>query len=311
MSSYDDHSWREREGEDSGRARKDKRPPRRRRRFHLWECLATLRLGQVARPTRSGLVAGLSPKPRTCGARRHALRAPRRGCGQRREGNVTCTAAHCEAFAAWGSPCETVRLPEGEEAKTWEGAGGVLRRLAQAARPRDAVLVALGGGSVGDVAGFVAGTYARGIAFVNVPTTLVAAADASIGGKTGINLPEGKNLAGVFHQPRAVLTDTDLLRTLPAREWRNGWAEIIKIAITSDATLFALLETLAPAPASDVLDVVLERACRAKAEVVSADERDVGVRGVLTSAIPSATRSRLPAIFGGTRTARRGARHLQ
>jgi 3-dehydroquinate synthetase len=146
-------------------------------------------------------------------------------------------------------------------------------------------VVCLGGGSVGDLGGFLAAVYARGVSFVNVPTTLLAAVDASIGGKTGVNLPEGKNLAGAFHQPRAVLVDLDLLATLPAAEWRNGWAEVIKIAITSDPGLVELLESGAPQEDAAALERAVELACRAKAAIVSADERS-------TSATRWGTRSR-------------------
>jgi 3-dehydroquinate synthase len=174
-----------------------------------------------------------------------------------------------------------VLLPAGEEAKTWHVAGDALRRLTASGLDRDGVLVCLGGGSVGDVGGFLAGLYLRGIAFVNVPSTLLAMVDASIGGKTGVNLPEGKNLAGLFHHPRAVLIDLELLATLPAPEWRNGWAEIVKVAITSDAALFKLLETHGPSTEEGVLDRCVERACSVKAAVVSADERDAGPRQIL------------------------------
>jgi 3-dehydroquinate synthase len=184
-------------------------------------------------------------------------------------------------LAGWGEPAVTLRLPERERAKTWGVAGRALRRLAAAALDRQALVVCLGGGSVGDVGGFLAGTYLRGIAFVNVPTTLLAMVDAAIGGKTGVNLPEGKNLAGVFHQPRAVIVDLDLLATLPAPEWRNGWAEMIKIAITSDPELFERLESDERIREPGALDAVVERACRAKATIVSADERESGPRRVL------------------------------
>jgi 3-dehydroquinate synthase len=181
----------------------------------------------------------------------------------------------------WPAPLATILLPEGERAKSWEATGAALRRLAASGLDREGLVLALGGGCVGDAAGFLAATYLRGVRFVNVPTTLLAMVDASIGGKTGVNLPEGKNLAGAFHQPRAVLGDLDLLATLPEAEWRNGWAETIKIAITSDPDLFALLEAGDPRRDPVTLEAAVERACRAKAAVVSVDEREAGPRKVL------------------------------
>jgi 3-dehydroquinate synthase len=145
------------------------------------------------------------------------------------------------------------------------------------------VLVALGGGMVGDVTGFAAATFLRGIPFVQVPTSLLAMVDASVGGKTGVNLPEGKNLVGSFHQPRAVVIDPVTLRTLPAREWGAGIAEVVKKAAIWDAGFFAELERDAEAlrrePAR--LEAVIERAVRIKAEVVSRDEREADLRMLL------------------------------
>ncbi|MFN2431498.1 MAG: 3-dehydroquinate synthase [Gemmatimonadota bacterium] len=185
------------------------------------------------------------------------------------------------SLAAWGAPAATVLLPEREAAKTWEVAGEAVRRLAQADLDRDALVVALGGGSVGDVAGFAAGVFLRGVDLVNVPTTFLACVDASVGGKTGVNLPEAKNLAGVFHQPRAVVVDLAFLATLPESGWRDGWAETVKIAITSDPRLFELLERAGPARDTDLVREVVERACRAKARIVALDEREDGARKVL------------------------------
>jgi 3-dehydroquinate synthase len=188
-------------------------------------------------------------------------------------------------LAGWPAPAATVLLPRGEEGKTWEAAGSALRRLARAGLGRDAAVICLGGGAVGDAGGFVAAVFLRGVAHVNVPTTLLAAVDAAVGGKTGVDLPEGKNLAGAFHQPRAVLVDPDLLATLPPREWRSGWAEVIKIGVTSDPELLDLLERAAPdaggAVPPDVLEDAVERACRAKAAVVGADEREADARRIL------------------------------
>jgi 3-dehydroquinate synthase len=188
-------------------------------------------------------------------------------------------------LGGWPAPAAAVLLPQGEGGKTWEAAGAALRRLARAGLGRGGVVVCLGGGAVTDAGGFAAAVFLRGVDHVNVPTTLLGAVDAAIGGKTGVDLPEGKNLAGAFHQPRAVLVDPDLLATLPPREWRNGWAEVIKVAITSDAGLLELLERAAPTPAGALepaaLETAIERACRAKADVVAVDEREADARRVL------------------------------
>ena len=149
---------------------------------------------------------------------------------------------------------------------------------------RKSFVVALGGGVVGDLAGFVAATYLRGIAFVQVPTSLLAMVDSSVGGKTGVNLPQGKNLVGSFHQPRLVLADIGTLSTLPARELRAGFAEVIKTAAIRDAKFFAWLEqhyrqVLALEPAA--VTRVVRRCCEVKADVVSRDERESGLRAIL------------------------------
>jgi 3-dehydroquinate synthase len=146
------------------------------------------------------------------------------------------------------------------------------------------VVVALGGGVVGDLAGFVAATYMRGVPLVQVPTTLTAQVDAAIGGKTGVNLPAGKNLVGAFHQPRAVLADVSTLTTLPEREFRSGLAEVAKYGLTLDPEMLGVLEQRADAvlarDAGALADVVA-RSVRAKAAVVGTDERDQGPRLVL------------------------------
>lgn len=175
-------------------------------------------------------------------------------------------------------------VPRGEAAKTLGEAERLLRGLAAAEAHRDDVIVALGGGSVGDLAGFVAATYMRGVPIVQVPTSLTAQVDAAVGGKTAVNLPEGKNLVGAFHQPVAVLADVDVLATLPERDLRAGLAEVAKVALALDGGLLELLEVrtdavLARDPA--VLAPVVEAAVRAKADVVAADERDGGARLVL------------------------------
>ncbi len=175
-------------------------------------------------------------------------------------------------------------VPEGEEAKSLAVYTAVLRQLAVQEAHRDDPVVALGGGAVGDLAGFVAATYMRGVPFVQAPTTLTAQVDAAIGGKTGVNLPEGKNLVGAFHQPIAVLADVTTLASLPERAYRSGLAEVAKYGLTLDLELLAVLER-DPAPVlerrPEVLEDLVARCVRAKAGVVARDERDTGVRLVL------------------------------
>jgi 3-dehydroquinate synthase len=158
------------------------------------------------------------------------------------------------------------------------------RKLTRAGADRKSLLVAVGGGVVGDVAGFVAASYLRGVALVHVPTTLVAQVDSSVGGKTGVNLPEGKNLVGAFYAPRLVLIDTDLLRTLPERQFRSGIAEVIKYGVIADAELFAYLEQKMEKllrQDRDALEYLIPRCVEIKAGVVSRDERESGLREIL------------------------------
>jgi 3-dehydroquinate synthase len=175
-------------------------------------------------------------------------------------------------------------VADGEEAKSLQAYGSLLRQLAGREAHRDDPILALGGGAVGDLAGFVASTYMRGVPFVQVPTTLTAQIDAAIGGKTAVNLPEGKNLVGTFAQPRAVLADIDVLKTLDERSFRSGLVEMAKYALTLDLELLALLEAdpgpvLARDPAA--LEDTIARCVAAKAGTVAADERDAGARLVL------------------------------
>ena len=175
-------------------------------------------------------------------------------------------------------------VPEGEPAKTLATAEALYHHLAAREARRDDLVVALGGGAVGDLAGFVAATYLRGMRVVQVPTTLLAQVDAAVGGKTAVNLPEGKNLVGAFHQPAGVIADVATLSTLPDRVFRSGLAEVAKYALTVDPTLLDLLEgsrdaVVAREPA--VLEEVVARCVRAKAAMVARDERDAGPRLVL------------------------------
>jgi shikimate kinase/3-dehydroquinate synthase len=178
---------------------------------------------------------------------------------------------------AVGDAAATIAIPPGEAAKTWEQAGRVLRALAAGGMEHDDHVVALGGGVVGDLAGFCAATYQRGVPVVQLPTTLVAQVDSAYGGKTGVDLPEGKNYAGAYHQPAAVLADPAVLATLPAAELAAGWAEVIKTALIAGGPLWERVRD----PAAEV-DADLVLACaRTKLAVVAQDERDQGRRQVL------------------------------
>jgi 3-dehydroquinate synthase len=173
---------------------------------------------------------------------------------------------------------------DGETSKDLRSVERIVRSLTRAHADRRALILAVGGGVVGDVAGFAAASYLRGVALVHVPTTLVAQTDSAIGGKTGVNLPEGKNLVGAFYPPRLVLTDPEALHTLPAREFRGGLAEVIKYGVIADANLFAFLEqNLEKILGRDaaMLDHVIVRCVEIKARVVSTDERESGLREIL------------------------------
>jgi 3-dehydroquinate synthase len=183
-----------------------------------------------------------------------------------------------------GSRISTTVLPDGEQHKTMATVNRVLDALVEARYGRDCVIVALGGGVVGDISGFAASIYQRGVDFIQVPTTLLAQVDSAVGGKTGVNHSGGKNLLGAFHQPVCVLADTDTLRTLPDRELAAGLAEVVKYGLIADATLFDWLEQQAETllrrdPAA--LGHVVRRSCELKAEVVGQDERERGQRALL------------------------------
>lgn len=185
--------------------------------------------------------------------------------------------------AAGFAPVSLV-VPAGETAKQLRTVSACYDQLAAQRLERKSFVVALGGGVVGDLAGFVAATYLRGVAFVQVPTTLLAQVDSSVGGKVGVNLAAGKNLVGAFYQPRAVLCDLDTLKTLPAREFRAGLAEVIKYGIIYDAALFEQLERDLPKLLQrdpDTLAGVVARCCEIKAEVVGQDETEGGLRAIL------------------------------
>jgi 3-dehydroquinate synthase len=173
---------------------------------------------------------------------------------------------------------------DAESAKTLRTVESLARALTRAGADRKSLLVAIGGGVVGDVAGFVAAAFLRGISLVQIPTTVVAQVDSSIGGKTGVNLPEGKNLVGAFYPPRLVITDPEVLRTLPQREFRGGLAEVVKHAVIADKRMFAYLEkNLDKVKRRDTraLEELIPRNVQIKSSVVSRDEREAGLREIL------------------------------
>jgi 3-dehydroquinate synthase len=177
-----------------------------------------------------------------------------------------------------------ITVPSGETAKSLANVSRCYDALAAQRLERKSFIVALGGGVVGDLAGFVAATYLRGIPFVQVPTTLLAQVDSSVGGKVGVNLKAGKNLVGSFYQPRLVLCDLDTLRSLPEREYRAGIAEVIKYGIIHDPRLFTALERGLPellGQETTMLTRVVARCCEIKAEVVGQDETESGLRAIL------------------------------
>ena len=179
---------------------------------------------------------------------------------------------------------ESCILPDGEQYKTLPTAATVFDALIEHRLHRDATVVALGGGVVGDIAGFAAACYQRGIGLVQVPTTLLAQVDSSVGGKTGVNHPGGKNLIGAFHKPVAVVADVDTLATLPDRELRAGLAEVIKYGLIWDPQLFEWLEAhVGEILARDAaaLQLAIARSCEIKAMVVAADEREQNLRAIL------------------------------
>jgi 3-dehydroquinate synthase len=191
---------------------------------------------------------------------------------------------HKVQAAVAGLQCHTVVLPDGEQYKTWEVLNRVFDALLENRCDRRVTVIALGGGVIGDIAGFAAACYQRGVPFIQIPTTLLAQVDSSVGGKTGVNHPLGKNMIGAFHQPNCVLIDTATLNTLSDRELSAGLAEVIKYGLIRDVAFLEWLE--------ENMDILLSRdeaaeaeaiarSCRNKAEVVAADERESGVRALL------------------------------
>jgi 3-dehydroquinate synthase len=188
------------------------------------------------------------------------------------------------ALAAAGATCQRIVLPDGEAHKDWRTLDSIFDALLRAQADRRTVLVALGGGVVGDMAGFAAATYQRGVAHLQVPTTLLAQVDSSVGGKTAINHPLGKNMVGAFHQPLAVIADTTTLGTLPAREYSAGLAEVAKYGAIFDEGFLAWLEANAGAlreREAAALAYAIRRSCEIKALIVAEDERESGRRALL------------------------------
>ena len=183
-----------------------------------------------------------------------------------------------------GIKTRPIVLPRGEGTKSFAGLENLTAELLKAGVDRGGLIVALGGGVIGDLVGFSAGVLKRGVDFAQVPTTLLAQVDSSVGGKTAINVPEGKNLVGVFHQPRIVIADTRVLSTLPKRELHAGYAEVVKYGVLGDATFFDWLERNgATALAGDAaaLTHIVAHSCQMKADIVARDERETGERALL------------------------------
>ena len=183
-----------------------------------------------------------------------------------------------------GQDIATIVLPDGESFKNWETLQLIFDGLLRARHDRKTTIIALGGGVVGDMAGFAAACYQRGVDFIQVPTTLLSQVDSSVGGKTGINHPLGKNMVGAFYQPNAVIIDTSVLKTLPPRELSAGLAEVIKYGLICDLEFLGWLEEHVDALRAletAALAEAIERSCAAKARVVGVDERESGLRAIL------------------------------
>ncbi len=191
-----------------------------------------------------------------------------------------------DSLTAAGFAVTTCILPAGERYKNLASIQKIYDAAISQRLERSSTLLALGGGVIGDMTGFAASSWLRGINFIQVPTTLLAMVDASIGGKTGVNHPQGKNLIGAFYQPRLVMIDPEVLKTLPSREWRAGMAEVIKYGIIWDAELFQMLEQAGNLSqlskvSPKLLAEILRRSAQAKVDVVSQDEKEGGIRAIL------------------------------
>ena len=189
-----------------------------------------------------------------------------------------------DVMAKAGLDARPVVMPAGEGSKSFAGLESLCSQLLDMEISRSGLIVALGGGVIGDLTGFAAGVLKRGVAFAQVPTTLLSQVDSSVGGKTGINTRQGKNLVGVFHQPRLVIADTALLATLPPRELRAGYAEVVKYGALGDADFFAWLEQngpLALSGDSNAMVHAVAHSCQMKADIVARDEHEKGERALL------------------------------
>jgi len=189
-----------------------------------------------------------------------------------------------QALKRGGVEAFSIVIPDGEQFKNWDTLNTIFDQLLTARSDRGTTLIALGGGVVGDITGFAAATYQRGVPYVQVPTTLLAQVDSSVGGKTAVNHPRGKNMIGAFYQPRLVLSDMDTLSTLPDRELKAGLAEVIKYGLIRDAEFFGWLETHIDrlvAKDAEALSRAVVRCCEIKASVVQNDEREEGERALL------------------------------
>lgn len=176
---------------------------------------------------------------------------------------------------------ELFDFPAGESSKNWEMAGKIGQELAKREFDKDSMIIALGGGVVGDLAGFVASFYKRGISYIQIPTTLIGQVDSSIGGKTGINIPEGKNLFGTFYQPKAVLIDTDFLKNLPEEEIKNGLAEVIKHGVIKDAELFEYLEENYLNRTDEFYLKIIKKSAEIQSKIIEQDEKERELRKIL------------------------------
>ncbi|MBV9124071.1 MAG: 3-dehydroquinate synthase [Planctomycetes bacterium] len=226
----------------------------------------------------SGDPAGLGPFARQCSRGQLAFLVTDEHVTQQ-------AAAAADSLARAGFQTRTHVLPAGEPQKCLASAATLYDQLAEAHADRRTLVTAVGGGVIGDLAGFVAATFARGLSLLMVPTTLLAMVDSSVGGKVGVNHPRAKNLIGAFHQPVGVWIDTDTLATLPDREYRSGLAEVVKYGVILDPDLFAYLETHVPAileRQGEAVRHIVARCCRLKANVVEQDEREeTGLRAIL------------------------------
>jgi 3-dehydroquinate synthase len=188
------------------------------------------------------------------------------------------------SLSAAGIRTQSIILPPGESTKSFAGLEKLTGALLKIGVDRGGLIVALGGGVIGDLVGFAAGVLKRGVDFAQVPTTLLSQVDSSVGGKTAINVPEGKNLVGIFHQPRIVITDIDTLKTLPKRELLAGYAEVVKYGVLGDAAFFDWLEAngeKALAGDAAALTRIVSHSCQMKADIVARDERETGERALL------------------------------